>query len=111
MSDPAKDGSARVVSLLYGGGAVRIDEYAGEFDMTFIKVASDLDFVQVKDLPAVWVDGFHELSYVDLMGKVHPSTVRVAGPTLLWQNGSVAYRIEGLATVAEAIAVAESIAV
>jgi RNA polymerase sigma factor (sigma-70 family) len=111
VSDLAVDGSPRVVSLLYRGGAVRIDEYAGEVDLTFTKVAPNVAFVQVQGLPAVWVDGFHELSYVDVMGTVHPATVRVAGPTLLWQNGPVAYRIEGLASAAEAIAVAESIAV
>ena len=111
VSDPAPDGSPRVVSLLYRGGAVRIDEYAGEVDLTFTKVASNVTFVQVRDLPAVWIDGFHELSYVDQMGQVHPATIRVAGPTLLWQNGSVAYRIEGLASADEAVAVAESIEV
>jgi RNA polymerase sigma-70 factor (ECF subfamily) len=111
VSDLAVDGSPRVVSLLYRGGAVRIDEYAGQVDTTFTKVASNVDFIQVKNLPAVWIDGYHELSYVDLMGKVHPATIRVAGPTLLWQNGSVAYRIEGFGSEADAVAVAESIEV
>jgi RNA polymerase sigma factor (sigma-70 family) len=110
-SDPGPDGTPRVVSLLYKGGTVRIDEYAGELDLTFTKMVPNIAFVQVKDLPAVWIDGSHEVSYVDLSGQVHPATIRIAGPTLLWQNGSVAYRIEGLASSAEAIAVAESITV
>jgi RNA polymerase sigma factor (sigma-70 family) len=109
VSDPAPDGSPRVVTLLYRGGSVRIDEYNGWFDLSFVKTARDVAFVEVRGTSAVWLDDVHVLSYTDRTGGAQPSTIRLSGPTLLWQNGEVGYRIEGLPTSADAIAVAESI--
>jgi hypothetical protein len=110
VSDPAPDGSPRVVSLRFRGGAIRIDEYDGRFDLTFVKTAGDITYLEVKGGMAIWVNGQHQISYVDRLGVIQPATLRLAGPTLLWQNGQVAYRIEGLPTSADAIAVAESVA-
>lgn len=106
-SDPAADGSVRVVSLFYG--AVRIDEYDGTLDMTFVKQASDLQFVTVNGQPAVWVPEPHDLTYVDRTGVSREATTRLAKPTLLWQNGVVGYRIEGAASSADAIRIAEAV--
>jgi RNA polymerase sigma factor (sigma-70 family) len=110
VSDLTADGSPRVVSLLYRGGALRIDEYDGRFDLAFVKTAHDVTYLDVNGSPALWIGGPHQLSYVDSVGLVHPTTARQAGPTLLWQNGAVAYRIEGPPTSADAAALASSIA-
>ena len=107
VSDPAPDGSPRVVTLLYRGGSVRIDEYDGRIDLTFTKMVGDVTFVRVKGTDAIWLASAHELSYMDRQGK--PREFRTAGPTLLWQYGGVAYRVEGLTTPDEAVAVVESI--
>ncbi len=110
VSDPGPDGAPRVVSLLYRGATVRIDEYDGRFDLTFIKTAGNVSYLQVKGYPAAWITGTHELSYIDRSGVVRPATTRLAGPTLLWQDDQVAYRLEGLPTAADAVAVAGSVA-
>ena len=109
VSDPAPDGSPRVVTLLFRGGTVRIDEYDGEFDLTFTKMVDGLTYVPVKGTTAIWLADPHQLSYMDRLGVVHQDSIRTAGPTLLWQYGAVAYRIEGLPTSDEAVTVAESI--
>jgi RNA polymerase sigma factor (sigma-70 family) len=107
VSDPAPDGSPRVVTLLYRGGAIRVDQYDGQFDLMFMKTVGELSYVQVKGTTAIWLADAHDLSYLDRQGK--PQKVRAAGPTLLWQYGEVGYRIEGLSTSDEAVAVAESV--
>lgn len=109
VSDPDGDGAPRVVSLLFRGGAVRIDEYDGQFDLTFSKTAGDVTWMQVGAQPALWLAKPHPVTYVDRTGVSWPATTRLAGPTLLWQVGDVGYRIEGLATSAEAVEVAASI--
>ena len=44
------------------------------------------------------------------LGAVRHETARLAGPTLIWTTGPVTYRLEGIATVGEAVAVANSVA-
>jgi len=60
--------------------------------------------------PAVWLDGApHAFSYRDLGDQINAETLRLAGPTLLWQRGSVIFRLEGASTREEAVAYAESL--
>ncbi len=109
ISDPAADGSPRVVSLFFRRGSVRLDEYSGRFELMFVKTARDVSYLTVRGAPALWLAGPHELTYVDTSGVVRTPTTRTAGLTLIWQRDEVAYRIEGLTSAAFAVAVAESI--
>ncbi len=107
--DQAADGTPRVVSLLFRGGTVRVDEYDGSFDLMFAKIANDVSWTEVREDTALWLAGPHLVTYVDRAGQRHPATSRLAGPTLLWQDGIVGYRIEGVKTAADAVRIAESV--
>lgn len=112
VADPGPDGAPRIVTLLYDGGAVRLDEFDGTLDIGFVKRtgAADTQFVQ---LPGggygLWLPRPHPVSYVDRQGVTHQETARLAGPTLVWESGRVTYRLEGVVTLARATRVAESV--
>jgi hypothetical protein len=49
------------------------------------------------------------VTYVGRDGVERTGTARLAGPTLIWSSGELTYRLEGLADLAEARTVAESL--
>jgi hypothetical protein len=104
--------SARVVSLLYGSGpdAIRLDEFAGQWEPIFEKTIS-VEGVSVDIGPETgfWRPGPHTIRYVDRHGVVRDETARLAGNTLLWQSDAVTYRLEGHLTRSEAVAIAKSL--
>lgn len=116
----------RVVSMSFDGrvdgrvgervgervGAVRVDQFDGHLDPIFEKftTAADIHRVTVGDQPGIWVDRPHTVLYTDEHGTTHQETARLAGSTLIWEDGGVTYRVEGDLTQAEALAVAESLA-
>lgn len=58
--------------------------------------------VDVDGAPGVWIDGApHIVAYRTDEGT--PATVRVAGNTLLWQDGAVIRRAEGFVTLDDAL--------
>jgi hypothetical protein len=59
---------------------------------------------------AWWIaGGDHYFFYVDANGRVVDTTLRLAGETLIWEEGGVTHRVEGARTLARAILVAESL--
>ncbi|MDG4757812.1 hypothetical protein [Micromonospora sp. WMMD710] len=110
VADPDPTGGHRVATLLYRGGALRIDAFDGRLNLAFHKETSrpDAEWVQVDGDFAVWVGSPHVLSYVDRSGRVHRETARLAASTLIWQDGDVSYRLEGDLGKLEAIEIAES---
>ncbi|MEH1029346.1 hypothetical protein V6W11_16530 [Micromonospora profundi] len=111
VADPDGAGGYRVATLLYDGGALRVDAFDGRLDVAFHKRVSGpiVEWTQVHGDFAVWVDGPHTLAYVDRAGTVRMSTARLAASTLIWQDRGVSYRIEGDLTRAEAVGIAESL--
>ncbi|MEV1072464.1 hypothetical protein [Micromonospora parva] len=111
VADPDATGRYRVVTLLYDGGALRVDAFDGHLDLAFHKEVTPpgADWVQVNGDFAVWVDGPHVLSYVDRAGGIRRETARLAAATLIWQDNEVSYRLEGHLTRAEAIEIARSL--
>jgi hypothetical protein len=107
-ADPAPDGAPRVVTLLYRGGTVRIDEFDGEVDGLFLKNAANAEWVEVRGGFAIWVPTPHPVVYTDRFGMEHTETARLSGPTLIWTIGSATYRLEGIADLDSARAVADS---
>ena len=61
--------------------------------------------LDIEGLPALWIEEPHEV-VIERDGL--PVVVRVAGATLLWQDGDVLWRVEGFATLDEAIAFVRS---
>ena len=91
---------------------VTYDEFEGTLDTDVItKVLGDESTIRRVDVggrPGLWIDGEpHELVIRDVDGE----TVirRFAGNTLLWQDGDTIHRIEGVATLDEALAVAQGV--
>ncbi|MEU5671440.1 hypothetical protein ACGF3C_27810 [Micromonospora sp. NPDC047762] len=111
VADPDATGRYRVATLLYDGGALRVDAFDGHLDLAFHKEITPpgANWVQVNGDFAVWVDGPHVLSYVDRAGGIRRETARLAASTLIWQDNDVSYRLEGALTKAEAIEVARSL--
>ncbi|MFC7484712.1 sigma factor-like helix-turn-helix DNA-binding protein [Luedemannella flava] len=109
VADPGPDGAPRVVTLIYRGGDVRIDAFDGEVDLGFAKSTPDVQWVQVGWRQGMWLPRPHPLTYVDRDGQWHTEAARLAGPTLVWQVGRVAYRLEGLTSPEDAVAVAATV--
>ena len=64
----------------------------------------------VHGLPAYWIAaGEHYFFYVDATGRVVQTTLRLAGDTLIWEEGGVTHRVEGAPSLQAANAVAESL--
>ncbi|HET6708102.1 hypothetical protein [Amycolatopsis sp.] len=101
----------RVVSLLYQGGAVRVDEFDGRLGPVFEKFLgmSGGRRVSVAGEPAIWIDRPHELMYVDRAGEWHTETARLAAQSLVWQRGEVTYRLEGAFTFEDAVKIAATV--
>lgn len=59
---------------------------------------------------AWWIaGGEHPFFYRDADGRVVDTTLRLAGPTLIWEERGVTHRVEGAPTLAKAILVAQSL--
>ena len=100
----------RVVSLVYKG--IRLDQFDGTLDPAFAKSIPDpnvVDWTEVDGASALWLRGPHGIVYVDRAGVRRIESARTAGATLVWQRGGVTVRLEGAATLAEAITIAESL--
>ena len=110
LADPDPTGAPRVVSLLYRGGTVRLDEFDGHLEPYFAKkiTAAGVVWTDVNGRPAVWIPTPHPVIYIDRNGARREETARLAGSTLLWQDAAVSYRLEGRLTADEALAIARS---
>ncbi len=56
-----------------------------------------------------WIAGTHQVAYMNRNHQFEMDTVRRSGPVLVWSDGGVTYRIEGLRQLADAQAVANSL--
>ncbi|WP_446209750.1 hypothetical protein [Micromonospora sp. IBSANI012] len=111
VADVDGTGSYRVVTLLYRGGALRVDAFDGRLDPVFQKQAAGpgVEWVQVDAGFAVWIGGPHALAYVDRAGTVRVESARLAASTLIWEEAGVSYRLEGDLTKGDAIEIANSL--
>lgn len=107
----------RVVELTWGSGAgsTRLDVFDGSLSFGYLKsVWEAVTPTDVAGKEAVWFAAPHLIEWTDRAGVTVASEPRVAGPTLVWVDRGEAgreltYRLEGRATLAEALAVAESV--
>ncbi|MFI9840769.1 hypothetical protein ACIHFD_27310 [Nonomuraea sp. NPDC051941] len=99
----------RVVSMFWPGG-VRLDQFDGGLDPVLFKKLGPPwpDYTKVGPYQAWWVPGAHPLGYLSRQdGTEIP--LRQAGPTLIWQQDALNYRLEGVKTEEEAVRVATSL--
>jgi hypothetical protein len=71
--------------------------------------AAQVESVTVAGTPGLWITGVHEIGYLDRNGNLEKDTVRRSGPVLLWARAAVTYRIEGLARLVDAEAIARTL--
>jgi hypothetical protein len=113
LADPDPAGRPRVVTLIYRGGTVRFDQFAGGLEPIFQKITPDAEWVPElagTSHAALWLSKPHPLTYIGTDGVKRTETARLAGPTLIWETSQpVTYRLEGLPTLEEALAVAQSV--
>jgi Domain of unknown function (DUF4367) len=65
--------------------------------------------VTVNGEPGYWLTGkAHFFLYVDSAGRLAPDTVRLAGDTLVWEDGELTLRLEGEISKQEALRLANS---
>ena len=66
--------------------------------------------VRVDGEPGYWLGGaVHSLIYEDPSGAIRESPMRLAGPTLVWQRGALALRLEADVSKSQALEIARSI--
>jgi hypothetical protein len=101
----------RVVSLLYDGRTpIRLDEFDGTLDPTFVKVTLvEARHVDLGHTEGLWVPEPHDVIYRTEDGQVLEETARMSGQTLIWETSDgVTLRLEGDLTLAEAARIAAS---
>ncbi|MEV4069621.1 hypothetical protein [Nonomuraea fuscirosea] len=99
----------RVVSMFWPDG-VRLDQFDGAMDPYFFKKLGPPypDHTLVGGRSAWWLPGAHPLGYIRRQDGTEVP-LRQAAPTLVWQQGTLNYRLEGAADKEEAVRVAESL--
>ena len=100
------------VSLLWGTPtSVRLllTEFRAQetFISKLIEPETTVERVDVGDQGA-WLEDSHVFAYRDRDGVFREETARLAGKTLLWQQGDVTLRLEGDLSKAEALRIARS---
>ena len=89
-----------------------LSEFQGSFSRASIDkfVRQDqVRTVRVGGAPGFWIEGAHEVGYVDSIGNLVPDTARLSGSALLWQIGSVTLRLESALPMEDAIRLAETV--
>lgn len=100
------------VSLLWGTPtSVRLllTEFRGQeaYIEKLIEPDTKVERVDVGDV-GVWFEEAHVLLFLDREGRLRQNTARLAGKTLLWQQGDVTLRLEGELSREEALRIARS---
>ena len=99
-------------STIAGVGLV-VQVVRGDIDRTlYAKYGASGDVIDttVNGEPALFVSGdAHPIAYLGSDGLPVFETARLAGPTLLWDSGTTTLRLESGLTLADAVALAESI--
>jgi hypothetical protein len=75
-----------------------------------LTVGTELQQVVVEGAPGYWISGEpHVLTLADAHGRFFAARARLAANTLLWQRGTVTYRLESALSRDEAIRIAQSL--
>jgi hypothetical protein len=100
----------RVVSLRYAlpSGPVQIDEFRGDLGVLWEKyIAGGLaQRVEVNGHDAVWFDKPTTLVYVLPDGSEDSGSARQTDGTLVWTEGNITYRLDGVRPMAAALGLA-----
>jgi hypothetical protein len=116
---PAQASSAYIGHDVPGGrvsiliGRVLITEFRGSAQPFIFKVIdpnTTVKITRVNGAQAVYLSGApHQVLFGAPNGEIRTDRVRLAGNVLIWQHGAVIVRIEGVRTLAQALAIARSL--
>lgn len=101
----------RIVSMSWSAdrdGVVRLDQFDGRLDFSIAKRAPRVFYASVDGTDALWFEEPHEVVLLDPDGGRRSESARLAGHTLIWQEGATTLRIEGDLTRDRAVEIAES---
>jgi hypothetical protein len=100
----------RMVSMSWttDAGVLRLDQFDGRIDYYAVKQAPDVEFVMVNGGDGLWFDEPHEVALLDADGSEVTHSARLAGQTLIWQDGATTLRLEGDVDLGRAVEIAES---
>lgn len=106
------DPRSREVTAVYADALVT--EAAGTFPVAFVQKmvgpGTRFEQVTVNGRPGVWLEGEpHAVFYLDRNGQFVNGSLRLAGNTLVWEEGGVVYRIEANVTRERALEVAGTV--
>jgi hypothetical protein len=100
------------VSLLWGTPddvRLLLTEFRGEaFIEKLIEPDVEVEPVSVNGRAGAWLEQPHVVVFKDPRGRIRDNEARLAGKTLLWQDGEVTLRLEGNLSKAEALRIARS---
>jgi hypothetical protein len=100
------------VNLLWGTPddvRLLLTEFRGEaFIEKLIEGGAEVERVSVNGGAGVWLDQPHVVMFKDPRGRFRDNPARLAGKTLLWQEGDLTLRLEGDLSKAEALRIARS---
>ncbi len=89
-------------------GAIRLDQFDAGLDWAVVKRAPDVFYAAVNDTDALWFEEPHEVALLEPDGTTVTHSARLAGHTLIWQEGGVTLRLEGDVKLSRAVDIAES---
>lgn len=95
----------------YTEAGLLITQFRATVDLAYIKKlsgVSEVEFLRVNGGNAFWFSQPHELVFIDRHGSYQQERARLAGSTLIWEQGDVTYRLEGQVSRDEAVRIAES---
>lgn len=101
----------RVLSMSWSDtadGDLRLDQFDGRLDYTVVKTTPGARFTSVDDHEAVWFDAPHEVVVLAPDGTRRAETARLAGRTLVWEQGGTTLRLEGELVLGRALEIARS---
>ncbi len=101
----------RMVSMSWTtdeAGVVRLDQFDGRLDYSIAKTVPDVSYASVNGSDALWFDDAHEVTLLRADGSPVTHEPRLAGHTLIWQDGATTLRLEGDLSLGRAIEIAES---
>jgi hypothetical protein len=112
LRDPPRGG---LVSFLYGTpqhARMIVSEARGDaapFLQKTLSHSNTAETVEINGAEGWWLKGAHLVEYADAAGVFSDLPTRLSDDVLLWMNGNVLYRLEGLLTKKQAVEIAESI--
>lgn len=118
--DPSIGESGRV-SVVYPREAATLAEvdllvsqFVAAVDAEHVKklatLGSEVEHTTVRSSEAYWIGGEpHLFFYEERNGDIRQETLRLAGNVLLWNEDGVTYRVEGAASLTEALRIAGSL--